>query len=73
MVLQHLHDVGNSGSLLSDGDVDAVKSLGVVRVGVIESSFLVNNGIDSNSGLAGLSISNDQLSLSSSNGDLFIH
>jgi len=63
-VLEGLYDVGNSGSLLSNGNVDAVKMLGGVALG--ESLLLVNNSVNSNGGLSGLSISNDQLSLSSS-------
>jgi hypothetical protein len=56
---------------LADGDVDAVKSLGLLSIWVIEGSLLVNDGIDSDSSLTGLSITNDKLSLASSNGDLF--
>ena len=55
---------------MADGDVDAVKLLGVVSVGVIEGGLLVDDGIDGDSGLAGLSVTNDKLSLASANGDL---
>ena len=55
---------------MADGDVDAVKLLGVVSVGVVEGGLLVDDGIDGDSGLAGLSVTNDKLSLASSNGDL---
>lgn len=71
MILKNLHDVGNGRSLLTDGDVDAEKSLGVVRVGVIEGRLLVDDGINSDGSLASLSISNNELSLASTNGDLF--
>lgn len=71
VILKDLHDVRDSRSLLTDGDVNAVKSLGKVSIWVVEGGFLVNDGIDGDSGLSGLSISNDQLSLTSSNGDLF--
>ena len=67
MILENLDDVGNCGSLLSDSDVDAEKLL--VLISSIEVSFLVDDGIDGDSGLSGLSVTNDQLSLSSSDGD----
>jgi hypothetical protein len=56
---------------LANGDVDAVKSLSVIRIWVIEGGFLVDDGVNSDGSLAGLSISNDKLSLTSSNRDLF--
>ena len=55
---------------MADGDVDAVKLLGVLGVGVDEGGLLVDDGIDGDSGLAGLSVTNDKLSLASANGDL---
>jgi hypothetical protein len=58
-----LHDVSNCGSLLSNSDVDAEKLLLFVSSLVI--LLLVDNGINGNSGLTSLSISNDELSLSS--------
>ena len=70
MILKHLHDVGNGRSLLTDGDVDAVKSGAVPSVGVVEGSLLVDDGINSDSGLAGLSVTNDKFSLTSADGDL---
>lgn len=70
MIFQDFHDVSNSRSLLTDGDIDTVKSLGVITGWVVESSLLINNGINSNSSLSGLSISNNKLSLTSSNWDL---
>ena len=55
---------------MADGDVDAVKLLRVLSVGVDEGGLLVDDGIDGDSGLAGLSVTNDKLSLASANGDL---
>jgi hypothetical protein len=69
LLSEGLHDVSNGGSLLSNSDIDAVKLL--VLVTGVESSFLVKDSINSNGGLAGLSISNDKLTLSSTNGHLF--
>ena len=65
-VVEKAHNVGNSGSLLSNGDVDAVKRLGVVTS--LEDGLLVNNSVDGDSGLTGLSITNDQFTLASANG-----
>jgi hypothetical protein len=72
VVSEDLDDVGDGGSLLSDGDVDAVELLGLITGGIIESSLLVNDGINGNSSLSSLSVTNDELSLASSNGDLYI-
>ena len=67
-LVKESNDVGNSGSLLSDSDVDTVKGLGVVTD--LKDGFLVDDGIDSDSGFADLSITNDKLTLASSNGHL---
>ena len=64
-LLEESHDVGHGGSLLTDGDVDAVERLGVVTS--LEGDLLVEDGIDGNGGLASLTISNDQLKLASAN------
>ena len=55
---------------MANSDVDAVKLLGVVSVGIVEGGLLVDDGIDGDGGLAGLSVTNDKLSLASANGDL---
>ena len=72
MIFKDLHNVGDSGSLLADSDVDAVKLLGVLGVGVVEGGLLVDDGIDGDGSLSSLSVTNDQLSLASTNGDLLI-
>ena len=64
-LLEESDDVGDGGSLLTDGDVDAVEGLRVVTS--LEDSLLVENSVNSNGGLASLSITNDQLTLSSAN------
>ena len=64
-LLEETHDVGDGGSLLSDGDVDAVEGLGVVTS--LEDLLLVDDGINGDGGLASLSVTNDQLTLSSAN------
>lgn len=70
MILKGFHDVGDGRSLLSDGDIDAVESVSNL-VGIVEGSFLVDDGVNSDGSLTSLSISNDKFSLTSSNRDLF--
>ena len=70
MIFKDLHDVGDGGSLLADSDVDAVKLLGVLSVGVVEGGLLVDDGIDGDGSLSSLSVTNDELSLATTNGDL---
>ena len=70
VVLENLHDVGNGGSLLTDGNVDAVELLAVLGVGINEGGLLVDDGVNSDGSLASLSVTNDELSLASANGDL---
>ena len=70
VISQNLHDVGNGGPLLADSNVNAVESVRVASVGVIELGLLVKNGINSNGGFASLSVTDDQLSLASANRDL---
>lgn len=70
MIFKDLHDVGDGGSLLADSDVDAVKLLGVLGVGVVEGGLLVDDGIDGDGSLSSLSVTNDELSLATTDGDL---
>jgi hypothetical protein len=67
VLLEGLDELGNGRSLLSDSDVNAVE-LGVV-VGSVVPSLLVEDGVDGDSGLSGLTISDDQLTLSTSDGN----
>ena len=64
-LLEQTGDVGDRGSLLSDGDVDAVERLGLVTS--LEDGLLVQDGVDGDGSLASLSITNDQLTLASAN------
>jgi hypothetical protein len=70
VIFKDLHNIGDSGSLLADSDVDAVKLLGVLGVGVVEGGLLVDDGIDGDGSLSSLSVTNDELSLATTNGDL---
>jgi hypothetical protein len=55
------HDVGDGGSLLTNGNVDAVE--GLDEVASFEGSLLVEDGIDSDGSFSGLTITNNQLTL----------
>jgi hypothetical protein len=66
VLLEGLDQLGNGGSLLSNGNVDTVELLGLV-VSVVPS-LLVKHGIESNGGLSGLTVTDDQLTLTTSNG-----
>jgi hypothetical protein len=70
VIFKDLHNVRDSGSLLADSDVDAVKLLGVLSIGVIEGGLLVDDGINGDGSLSSLSVTNDELSLATTNGDL---
>jgi hypothetical protein len=70
VIFKDLHDVGDGGSLLADSDVDAVKLLGVLSVGVVEGGLLVDDGIDGDGSLSSLSVTDNELSLATTDGDL---
>jgi hypothetical protein len=67
VLLKSLDELGDGRSLLTDGDVHAVKLLLLVRAAV--PSLLIEHGIQSDSGLSGLTITNDKLTLASANGN----
>jgi hypothetical protein len=63
--VQHSDNIGDGRSLLTDGSIDAVKLL--VSIILIEVLLLINNSINSNCSLSSLSITNDELTLSTTN------
>lgn len=67
VVLKSLDKLGDGRSLLANGNVDTVELLLLVLA--VVPSLLVKNGIDGNLGLTGLSVTDNQLSLASANGD----
>lgn len=67
VLLKGLDELGNSGTLLADGDVDAVELLGLV-VAVVPT-LLVQDGVNTDSSLAGLTVTNDKFSLTTANGN----
>ncbi len=70
MISKDLNNVRDGRSLLADSDVDAVKLLGILSVGVVEGGLLVDDGIDGEGSLSSLSVTNDKLSLATTDGDL---
>ena len=70
MISEDLNDVRDGGSLLANGNVDAVKLLGVLSVGVVEGGLLVDDGIDGDGSLSSLSVTDNELSLPTTNRDL---
>ena len=70
MVFEGFHNVRYGRSLLSNSNVNAVKSLFGVNGGIIKGILLVDNGVNSNGSLSSLSVTNDQFSLTSTDGDL---
>ena len=64
-LLKGLDELGNGGTLLTDGNVDAVELLGLV-VGVVPS-LLVQHSIEGDGSLSGLTITDDKLTLTTTN------
>jgi len=67
VVSESLDDIGDGGSLLSNGDINAVELF--VSVSSVEIFLLIQDGINGDGGLSGLSVSNNEFSLSSTDGD----
>jgi hypothetical protein len=67
-IAEEADDVGNGGTLLTNSDVNAVEGLGLVSGFVF--GLLVEDSVDSDSGFAGLAITNNKFTLSTANGDL---
>jgi hypothetical protein len=65
VLLKGLDELGNGGSLLSDGNVNAVKLLGLI-VSIIPS-LLIQNSVECNGSFSGLAITNDQFTLTTAN------
>lgn len=63
VLLEGLDELSDGRSLLTNGNVDTVELL--LLVGSIVPLLLVENGIDGNGRLSGLSVTNDKLSLTS--------
>jgi hypothetical protein len=66
VLLKGLDELSHGGTLLTDGNVDTVKLLRLVA-GVVPA-LLVEHGIESDSGLTSLTVTDDQLTLTTTNG-----
>jgi hypothetical protein len=67
VLLEGLNELSDGRSLLSNSNVNTVE-LGVV-VGSVVPSLLVEDGVDGDGGLSGLTITDDQLTLTTSDGN----
>ena len=67
VLLEGLDELSNGRSLLTDGDVDTVELL--LLVVAIVPSLLVKDGVKTNGSLTGLTITNDQLTLTTADGN----
>ena len=70
-VSEPLDNLGHGRSLLTHGDVDAVQHL--LLVSALVEPLLVDDGVDGDGSLAGLPVSNDQLTLATTNGHQAVH
>src|SRR6185437_1983632 len=67
VVLQRLDDLRDGRALLADRDIDAVQLLRLIAAGV--DRLLIEEGVDGDGGLAGLTIADDQLALPAADRD----
>jgi hypothetical protein len=63
LLLKGLDELGDGGTLLTNGNVDTVQLLLLGGVGGVVPALLVEHGVKSDSGLTGLTVTNDQLTL----------
>lgn len=66
VLLKGLDELSDSGTLLTNGNVDTVELLGLLA-GVVPT-LLVEHGVESDGSLTGLTVTNDQLTLTTANG-----
>lgn len=57
MLAESADDVGDGGSFLADGDVHAKELF--LKVSRVKVSLLVDDGVDGNGSLSGLSVTDD--------------
>lgn len=66
VLLKGLNELSDGGSLLTNSNVDTVELLRLVA-GVVET-LLVEDGVESDGSLTGLTVTNDQLTLTTADG-----
>ncbi len=64
VLLKNLDELSDGGTLLADSDVNTVELLALILA--VVPSLLVKDGVDGDSGLTGLTVTNDQLTLTTS-------
>lgn len=69
LLLKGLDELSDGGTLLTNGNVDTVELLLLGGGLAVVPTLLVEHGVESDSGLTGLTITNDQLTLTTANGD----
>src|SRR3954449_9630380 len=67
LFFQHLHELGNGRTLLADRDIDAIQLDVLVRLRV--ERLLVEDGVERDRGLAGLTVADDELALAAADRD----
>ena len=67
VLLEGLHELSDSRTLLANSDVDAVQLLLLILA--IVPPLLVEDGVDSDGGLSGLTVTDDQLTLTTTDGN----
>jgi hypothetical protein len=67
VALKGADELSNSGTLLTNSNVDTVQLLGFIRTGV--PVLLVKDGVESDSSLTSLTITNNQLTLTTTDGN----
>lgn len=65
VLLKGLDELSDGRSLLANGNVDTVELLGLV--GTVVPLLLVKNGVNGDSGFTSLTVTNDKLSLATTN------
>lgn len=65
VLLKGLDELSDGRSLLANGNVDTVELLGLV--GTVVPLLLVKNGVNGDSGFTSLTVTNDKLSLTTTN------
>ena len=69
VLLKGLDELSDGGTLLTDGNVDTVKLLGLVGASGVVPTLLVEHGVKSDGSLTSLTITNDQLTLTTADGN----
>jgi hypothetical protein len=66
VLLEGLDELGDGGTLLTDSDIDTVELLGLILA--VVPALLVKDGVDRDSSLAGLTITDNQFTLATADG-----